>query len=44
MSKKYTDIDIEIKDIEFPNKGIGIFNGKKVTVKKRGETLREIKF
>ncbi len=33
MSKKYTDIDIEIKDIEFPNKGIGIFNGKKVTVK-----------
>ncbi len=33
MSKKYTDIEIEINDIEFPNKGIGTFNGKKTVIK-----------
>ncbi len=33
MSKKYTDVEIETIDIEFPNKGIGIFNDKKVIIK-----------
>ncbi len=33
MSKKYTDIELEINNIEFPNKGIGTFNDKKVIVK-----------
>lgn len=33
MSKKYTDIELEINNIEFPDKGIGIFNDKKVIIK-----------
>lgn len=33
MSKKYSNIEIEIRDIEFPNKGVGLFNDKKVTIK-----------
>ena len=33
MSKKHTDQQIEITDILFPNKGIGIWEGNTVTVK-----------
>lgn len=33
MSKKYPNIQIEITDIEFPNKGIGIWEDKKIAVK-----------
>lgn len=33
MSKKYPNTQIEITDIEFPNKGVGIWEDKKVTVK-----------
>ena len=33
MSKKYPDQEIEIYDIEFPNKGIGTWEGSKVTIK-----------
>ena len=33
MSKKYLDQQIKIYDIEFPNKGIGDWDGSKVTVK-----------
>lgn len=42
MSRKITDAEIEINDIEFPNKGIGIFEGEKITVKNTipGQTVR----
>ncbi|MBQ9518313.1 MAG: 23S rRNA (uracil(1939)-C(5))-methyltransferase RlmD, partial [Firmicutes bacterium] len=33
MSKKYPDQTVKIYDIEFPNKGIGDWNGNKVTIK-----------
>ena len=33
MSKKYFDQEIKITDIEFPNKGIGEWEGNKVTIK-----------
>ena len=33
MSKKYTDQEIKITDLEFPNKGTGLWEGNKVTVK-----------
>lgn len=33
MSKKYLDQQIKIYDIEFPNKGIGDWEGSKVTIK-----------
>lgn len=33
MAKIYKDEIIEIKDIKFPNKGVGEFNGEKVAVK-----------
>ena len=33
MAKKYIEEIISIEDIEFPNKGIGIFNGNKVYIK-----------
>lgn len=33
MSKKYLDCEIQITDIEFPNKGVGIWEDKKVSVK-----------
>ena len=33
MSKKYTDQQIEITDILFPNKGTGIWEGNTITVK-----------
>lgn len=33
MSKKIIDAEIEIKDIEFPNKGVGAYEGEKVIVK-----------
>ncbi len=33
MSKKYLDCEFKITDIEFPNKGIGVWEDKKVTVK-----------
>lgn len=33
MSKKYENCQFEIKDIEFPNKGIGIWEDKEVTIK-----------
>mgnify|MGYP002553407599 FL=1 len=33
MSKKYLDSEFKITDIEFPNKGIGYWEDKKVSVK-----------
>ncbi len=33
MSKKYPNIEMDIVDIEFPNKGVGYYEDKKVTVK-----------
>ncbi len=33
MGKKISDVEIEIKSLEFPNKGIGIYEGKKIIVK-----------
>lgn len=33
MSKKFEDCLIEIKNIEFPNKGVGVWEDKEVTVK-----------
>lgn len=41
MSKKYLDSEFTITDIEFPNKGIGIWEDKKVSVKNTipGQTI-----
>ncbi len=41
MSKKYPNTQIEITDIEFPNKGVGIWEDKKVAVKNTlpGQTI-----
>lgn len=33
MAKKYVEEIVEINDIEFPNKGVGIFNDNKVYIK-----------
>lgn len=33
MAKKYFDCEIDIVDIEFPNKGIGLYEDKKVVIK-----------
>ncbi len=42
MSKKYLDCEFKITDIEFPNKGIGIWEDKKVAVKNTipGQTIK----
>ncbi len=42
MSKKYLDCEFKITDIEFPNKGIGIWDDKKVAVKNTipGQTVK----
>lgn len=41
MSKKYPNTQIKITDIEFPNKGVGIWDDKKVAVKNTlpGQTI-----
>ncbi len=33
MSKKYIDSEVLITDIEFPNRGVGVFEDKRVTIK-----------